>query len=103
MKRKTMREVGKVRLELLSAAAMREEAKALDHGNKKPSRSPFNWRVKRVLASDQVGAALRHIGEFTSGHDAEVPHVGDWICRISGSRLGQKAAETIVSPRPLNA
>lgn len=66
---KTLREKGKVRLELIPAAAMREEAKALDAGNRKAGRTPFNWRHTRVSMRDQLGGALRHLAKVMEGED----------------------------------
>lgn len=84
--KKTLREVGKVRLELIPAAAMREEAKALDHGNRKNGRKPFNWRKSRVSARDQVGGSLRHIGLFMEGVDYDAAslahHLGHARARL---------------------
>lgn len=74
MKRRKIRvrrEVGKVRLELIPAAAMREEAKALDHGNRKDGRTPWNWRLVPISLRDQVGGLLRHLGAFMDGQDLD--------------------------------
>jgi hypothetical protein len=80
-------EKGKVRLELVPGAALRETAKALDHGNKKPGRGPYNWRKRGVKASDQIGGALRHIEEFKEGYDIDpvsAAHVlGHAMARLS--------------------
>lgn len=67
--KKVLPETGKVRLELLPGSALREAAKAHDHGNRKPGRGAYNWRVRKVKASDQIGGALRHIERFKEGQD----------------------------------
>ena len=64
-------ERGKIRLELVPFSALAEEAKAYDHGNRKPGRSKANWRRDRVSVSDQLGGALRHIKRFEDGQDAD--------------------------------
>lgn len=66
---RTIREIGKLRLELIPAEALREEAKALDHGNRKAGRTPFNWRIKQVSLRDQLGGALRHLLKVMEGED----------------------------------
>lgn len=68
---RALREAGKVRLDLIPAEGMREEAKALDHGNRKDGRTPFNWRIARVSMRDQLGGALRHLLKVLEGEDID--------------------------------
>jgi hypothetical protein len=68
---KIIRESGKIRLDLIPAAALCEEAKALDAGNRKNGRTPFNWRTARVSARDQAGGALRHLAAWLEGEDLD--------------------------------
>lgn len=82
-----VRERGKIRLDLVPAAALREEAKALDAGNKKEGRTPFNWRVSRVLASDQVGGALRHIAAWQEGEEIDAESMAHHL-GAARARLG---------------
>lgn len=83
----TIRESGKIRLELVPAAALREEAKALDAGNRKDGRTPFNWRENRVLASDQAGGALRHITTWLEGEDIDADSLAHHL-GAARARLG---------------
>lgn len=102
MKRKTLREVGKVRLELIPPVAKREEAKALDHGNRKDGRTPWNWRVSRVSLRDQVGGLQRHIDAFMDGEDLDpasrAHHLGHARAR-AGIILDAIAHGTLIDDR----
>jgi hypothetical protein len=99
---KVIREHGKIRLELIPAAAMREEAKALDKGNRKAGRSPFNWRKARVSARDQAGAALRHLAAYLEGEDLDpgslAHHLGAARARC-GIILDAQAHGTLIDDR----
>lgn len=96
-----IRERGKIRLELVPAAAMRAEAIALDAGNKKDGRTPFNWRQARVSARDQLGGLLRHAMAWQEGEefDAEgVHHLGAVRAR-AGIILDAQAHGTLIDDR----
>lgn len=87
MARKSIRERGKVRLDLLPDVAMREAAIALDHGNAKPGRGPFNWRHQDIYSGDMISGALRHIGEYQEGR-LEDPESG---AHVLGHAIGRLA------------
>jgi hypothetical protein len=105
MKKRKVRivgERGKVRLELVPYAALAEEAKAFDHGNRKPGRSKYNWRRDRVSVSDQIGGALRHIQRFNDGQDVDprslAHELGHARARL-GVIIDAFAARTIIDDR----
>lgn len=102
VKSKVLREVGKVRLELIPAAAKREEAKALDHGNRKDGRTPWNWRIARVSLRDQVGGLQRHVDAFMDGEDLDpaslAHHLGHARAR-AGIILDALAHGTLIDDR----
>jgi hypothetical protein len=102
MKRKIVRERGKVRLDLVPGPALDEEARALDHGNRKPGRGEYNWRQNRVSSADQISAALRHIKRWQDGQERD-PGSGAHELGHARARLGiiidAIAAGTLVDDR----
>ncbi len=100
----TVREVkGKVRLDLLSPLALAEMAKAADHGNQKKGRGAWNWRRKKVKASDQLGGALRHLHALLSREDvdagSQAHHAGHVMARMQVFIEAQQAG-TLIDDRP---
>jgi hypothetical protein len=99
---KRIRERGKVRLELVCRAALEEEAKALDAGNRKPGRGAWNWRRARISGRDMAGAALRHIAAWLDGEDIDADslahHLGAARARL-GIILDARRAGTLDDDR----
>ena len=101
---KTIREVkGKARLDLLSPIAAAEQAKAADHGNQKPGRWPWNWRTATVKASDQLGAALRHIAKLQAREDLDpksLAHHAGHVMQRMAIFIEAQAFGTLIDDRP---
>jgi hypothetical protein len=87
VKRKSIREKGKVRLDLVPASALHEAALAHAQGNTKPGRGPFNWRARDVHSGDMISAALRHIQAWQEGciadDESDAHPLGHAIARLA--------------------
>jgi len=64
---RTIAERGKDPLDLVLMRCLAEVAIVLEHGNARPGRGPFNWRRARVLESNMIAGALRHLLRRASG------------------------------------
>lgn len=74
--RRIVRERGKAPMQLVLSPVMERLARVLEGGNRKPGRGPFNWRQNRILRSDMIGAAMRHLTDAEAGQDRD-PHSGE--------------------------
>ena len=85
--RRIVTETGKVPLQLVMMGCLDEVALALEEGNKKPGRGPFNWQYQAVQEADMISGALRHIKKHSTGEIYDDPqcrrrHLAHAVARL---------------------
>ncbi len=87
MKRtRVIREQGKVRFDLLPLEALAEVAIALDSGNQKPGRGPFNWLDRDIFSGDMIAGCFSHVKKYQQGEIAD-PESGAHPLAHAAARL----------------
>lgn len=107
---KTLDSSHKIPVNLCPASAIIAIALVIAQGHRKPGRTIYNWRTKKISYSEYLAAALRHVLKTNDGSDfdkelsdlAGVPVRHDWAAMSCLAIIEDaRQAGTLVDDRPV--